>query len=103
MYATIDEAFEAYVASRVEQAVQNHTISLLIDYVRMRHGNEAAAAAEGFLSDWQNSRLPTYNELDTLVVIQWDGQDPKVWWAEQIRSGQTRNPVNGGTVNGNID
>ncbi len=95
MYATIDEAFEAHVASRVEQAVeqavQHTTISLLIDYVRVRHGNNAAAAAESFLSDWQDSRLPTYNELDTLVALQRDGQDPGVWWADQIRSGHSRN------------
>ena len=106
MYATIDEAFEAHVASRVEQAVeqavqqaveqavQRNTISLLIDYVRMRHGEEAVAAVEGFLSDWQDSRLPTYNELDTLVMLQRDGQAPRIWWAEQIRSEQTKNPVN---------
>ena len=115
MYATIDEAFEAHVASRVEQAVkqavkqaveqavQHNTISLLIDYVRVRHGNEAAAAAEGFLSDWQDSRLPTYNELDTLVMLQRDGQAPRIWWAEQIRSEQTKNPVSRETVNDNID
>ncbi len=110
MYATIDEAFEAHVASRVkqavEQAVQRNTISLLIDYVQMRHGEEAAAAVEGFLSDWQDSRLPTYNELDTLVMLQRDGQAPRIWWAEQIRSEQTKNPVNPvnrETVNDNID
>ena len=119
MYATIDEAFEAHVASRVdqavgqavgqaveqavEQAVQRTTISLLIDYARMRHGDEAAAAAEGFLSDWQDSRLPTYNELDTLVTLQRDGQDPWAWWAEQIQSGQSPNSVNGETANGNTD
>lgn len=99
MYATIDEAFEAHVASRVEQAV----IRLLIDYVRARHGNEAAAAAEDFLSDWQDSRLPTYNELDTLVTLQRDGQDARAWWTKQIQSGQTQSSVNGGTLNNNID
>ena len=99
MYATIDEAFEAHVASRVEQEV----IRLLIDYVRVRHGDDAAAAAEGFLSDWQDSRLPTYNELDTLVVLQRDGKNPRAWWAEQIRSGHAHNSVNGGTANGNLD
>lgn len=115
MYATIDEAFEAHVASRVEQAVeqavaqavaqavQRNTISLLIDYVRVRHGNDAAAAVEGFLSDWQDARLPTYNELDTLAALQRDGQDPRVWWAEQIRSGRSHNSINGGMANGNTD
>ena len=107
MYATIDEAFEAHVASRVEQAVehavQRTTISLLIDYARVQHGDEAAAAAEAFLSDWQDSRLPTYNELDTLVALQRDGQDPRVWWAEQIRSEHPHNSVNEGMVNGNTD
>ena len=69
-----------------------NTISLLIDYVRMRHGEETAAAVEGFLSDWQDSRLPTYNELDTLVALRRNGQDPGVRWAEQLRSGHSRNP-----------
>ena len=50
MYATIEEA---YAARRAEDA-QRISIESRTDYVRERHGEDAATAVAAFLADWQD-------------------------------------------------
>lgn len=90
MYATMSEAYAARRAEEAQRITERVTervtistsISLLTDYVRERHGDAAGEAVEAFLADWQDSRLPTFSELDALAEVHRNGQDLHAWWAE---------------------
>lgn len=94
MYATIEEAYAARRAEEAQRITERVTISLLIDYVQGRYGEQAAAAARGFLTDWKGSRLPTHVEMDELVQLHRDGQD-HAWWAERQQSDSPNGKANG--------
>ena len=95
MYATIEEAYAARRAEEAQRITERVTISLLIDYVQGRYGEQAAAAARGFLTDWEGSRLPTHVEMDELVQLHRDGQNLHVWWAERQQSDSPNGKANG--------
>lgn len=103
MYATMSEAYaarRAEEAQRITESVTESvtlstTIGLLTDYVRERHGHAVGEAVADFLADWQDARLPTFNELDALAVVHRDGQDLQAWWAQRLRSELSNGKANG--------
>ena len=99
MYATMSEAYAARRAEEAQRITERVTISasisLLTDYVRERHGDAAGGAVAAFLADWQDSRLPTFSELDALAEVHRNGQDLHAWWAERRRSETPHVEANG--------
>ena len=99
MYATMSEAYAARRAEEAQRITESVTLSttigLLTDYVRERHGHAVGEAVADFLADWQDARLPTFNELDALAVVHRDGQDLQAWWAQRLRSELSNGKANG--------